>query len=419
MSTIISFLKSLIRPILNRFPKLKGIVNSTRLRLWRFAYQGKSQKESRFPGLDKIYFNPSRVKDYIIRDYDKWKDRGKILDGDWDQNRGLFEEIDVFLAFQSRFFGNKSWQETPFYQRVLNQLSSGEVKWGCRTQEDFDKRCEALDQLFHNIKENGYQSQEDLPDRKDTPLQLYDEVSVCIDRDGQLIFEDGRHRLSIAKLLKLEEIPFQVSVIHKDWHDFRTDIIAYANRNDGYVYAPLLHPHLENIPSVHSHQRFEIFKPHLSEKRGKLLDIGAHWGYFCHQFENEGFECYAGEMDEAHLYFMKKLRKAENKQFNIIDKSIFDYHDHTDFDIVLALNIFHHFLKNETDFNHLLNLLDRLDMNMMFFEPHLASEPQMKDAYANYKPDEFAAFIIENSCLNHIEMIGEAEDSRRIYKLSK
>lgn len=419
MTKIINFLKSIIRPVLNRFPRLKGGVNRIRLSLWRSSYQNKAQKGERFAALDKIFVRPSRVKEYIIRDYDKWKDRGKILDGHWDQHRGMVEELDVFQAFQARFFGNKSWQETPFYQRVLNQLANGAVKWGCKTQADFDQRCEGLDRLFQTIKDNGYLSQEELPDRKDTPLQLYDEVSVCVDRDGQLLFEDGRHRFCIAKLLELDEIPVQVTVRHRDWYNFRRDIIAYASRNDGRVYAPLLHPDLQNIPSVHGHQRFEVFKLHLPENRGKLLDIGAHWGYFCHRFEDEGFDCYAAEMDEAHLHFMKKLRKADNKQFHIIDKSIFDYHDQTDFEIVLALNIFHHFLKNETDYQQLISLLGRLNMNVMFFEPHLTTEPQMVNAYANYDPDKFAAFIVENSCLNHVEMIGEAEDSRRIYKLSK
>jgi hypothetical protein len=85
---------------------------------------------------------------------------------------------------------------------------------------------------------------------------------------------------------------------------------------------------------------------------------------------------------------------------------------------VLALNIFHHFLKNEESYFKLLNLLKDLKMREMYFQPHLPNEPQMRGAYKNYSVEDFVAFILKASRLSRAEFIGSAEDGRRLYKLS-
>jgi len=59
-----------------------------------------------------------------------------------------------------------------------------------------------------------------------------------------------------------------------------------------------------------------------------------------------------------------------------------------------------------------------LKVKEMFFEPHHPHEDQMMDAYRNYSPDEFVAFIQENTGLKQAELIGHASDERPIYKLT-
>jgi hypothetical protein len=117
------------------------------------------------------------------------------------------------------------------------------------------------------------------------------------------------------------------------------------------------------------------------------------------------------------VYFLEKLMRAENRKFKIIYGSIFDYREKTNFDVVLAFNIFHHFLKTEETYYRLIELLNRLDMKVMFFQSHLPESPQMRGAYRNYDCEEFINFILKNSRLNEVMYINKAKGERPIYRL--
>ena len=195
-------------------------------------------------------------------------------------------------------------------------------------------------------------------------------------------------------------------------------MIDYARKQPwGKLYQPVTHPHLGDIPSVYGEERFEMIRAHLPVQRGDLLDIGAHWGYFCHKFEELGFNCYAVESDASMRYYMEKLRVVEKRRSKVIYGSILDYGDKTDFDVVLALNIFHHLLKSQDTYTGLVELLRRLDMKVMFFQTELPDSPLMKGVYRNFACDEFIDFILENSSLNEATCIGETENGRPMYRL--
>jgi hypothetical protein len=141
----------------------------------------------------------------------------------------------------------------------------------------------------------------------------------------------------------------------------------------------------------------------------------------CHRFEDQGFDCTAIEIDETHLYFMKKLRAAADKKFDIRFCSFLDDVDITqqDFEVVLALNIFHHFLKEEPDYIKLISFLKQLKTNYIVFEPHLTDEPQMANAHKNYAAEEFCAFVMEHTGMHSKTRIFQAHDGREVYILSR
>ncbi len=387
-----------------------------RLYVWRFIwyirgsllpqkYQNISVKKRNL-----YWINPSKIIYTSMKEFDIYRDNGKYLGGNWDLLENKFEEQDFYKSICARINDNKEWPDLGYYQRILKEISQGNIKWSCRTKGELDKRCQKLESIYEDIKTINYKTN-----------RFGDEIALSIGRHGDLLFNNGRHRLTFCKMLGIKEIPVKIIVRHSKWIKFKKEILFYAKNYKGKVYAPLTHIDFQWIPSHHTDRRFKLIKNNLSVKKGTLLDIGSHWGYFCHKFEKEGFECYSVENDPTNLYFLKKLRRAEKRQFTIVSESIFSFckHKKRKFDVVLALAIFHHFIKQEKSFHQLIELLKNLDMKEMVFQPHLPNETQMNRSFRNFKPEEFIAFILEYSCLTTIKMIGYEETGRPIYIFTK
>ena len=382
---------------------------------------------------DKTYWVSPQEINYSLMSpggkFNIWQNYGKILGGDWDKSSVKFEDLDIYQAFKQRFKEGKKWEETKFYQRVLEQISNGVKKWECENKKGFDMRLGKLDLLYRQIKDNGYKLQTELYPSKGLINKIgesggaLDEIAVVIDRNGQFLLVEGRHRLSIAKLLNLSSIPIKIIARHKKWMEFRKELIFFSkNYQKGKLYQPLTHPDLQDILFQRDgEERFKLIKEYLDIKRGTLLDIAANLGYFCHKFEEIGFDCYALEENRMCIYFLEKLKKIENRKFKIISENLFEYKKNQAivFDVVLALSIFHHFLDRKDTYLNLINFLKRLKTKELFFEPYLPIEFQGRKTYQSYTPEQFVNFIIKNSCcLNKAELIGKSEKGRPIYKIT-
>lgn len=139
----------------------------------------------------------------------------EVLSGDWDLQTSSIEKLDYYIAFKEFFVKNKLWQDTSLYRKILCQIKSGENKFGYKTKMDLDLKTREWEKLFNSIKANGYLSQFELKSER-----FWDDIRVCIGRDGSVRFVDGRHRLAICKILGIEYIPVFVTVIHLHYYNF-------------------------------------------------------------------------------------------------------------------------------------------------------------------------------------------------------
>lgn len=377
-----------------------------------------------------------QIKNQIFRDqvFDRVKDNGKIYGGNWDISDYKFSDLEVYKAVKQRIENGIPWEETAFYRTTISHINSGKIMWNCTNELDFIQRCKHLDELIKSIKENGYKLSCNIVingDEKFAPSSFKKnskEILVNIGRNGEYLFQDGRHRLSIAKILKIDRISVKVLVRHKEWQDMR-DLLEsmvkdkWGASGRGQLYQNPIHPDLVDFPFSHDCQdRFEAMKRFLQNSGGILLDVGANFGFFCHKFEELNYKCYAIELSEEVAMVAEKIRIAEGKHFKIINKNLFDiinddFFLSTNFDIILALNIFHHFLKTKENYIKLKKWFEVVKLKQMFFEPHRYDETQMLNAYINYNDNEFVDFILENTKLNNAECICEAKDGRKLYRL--
>lgn len=169
-------------------------------------------RERRTAGhLDYVpYFKP-REANWDSLPFEAEVPYGTVRGGDWDSTRADFEELLLYRGILQRFRDDVPWEETVFYTELHERcLDQG---WGpdaatARVRE----RCDRIEQVSDGLEQDGYRSQRALNGH---PLH---EVTVTVARDGELLYNcEGRHRLCLAKVLGIEEIPVLVLVTHSEF----------------------------------------------------------------------------------------------------------------------------------------------------------------------------------------------------------
>lgn len=185
----------------------------------------------------------------------------------------------------------------------------------------------------------------------------------------------------------------------------------------GMIYAPIEHPAFADVRSRWSPDRLSQIGAAIEPGPGTALDIGSHWGHIAHYLEDRGYKVTACEASPRHLYFLKEIRDLCGKTFDIFPGSIFDL-PNPDYDLVMALNIFHHFLKKEDRFKKFDAFLDRLKCRTMIYQAHRPKDRESIEQEGHYiEPTEMAHWIAKKLSLGNVEQIGD-ENGRHIFKLS-
>lgn len=185
----------------------------------------------------------------------------------------------------------------------------------------------------------------------------------------------------------------------------------------GAIYAPIDHPAFADVPVSWKDKRFDLFRPHLEHQGGTALDIGTHWGYMAHRLEDEGYRVTANEHSPKHLYFLREIRDICGKKFDIIEGNIFAQGS-LKYDVIIALNIFHHFLKTDERFENFQKMLRNTECKMMIYQAHRSTERPKLDAANHFmEPQMMAEFIADRLRLQNVQHLG-ADGGRDIFKIS-
>ncbi|HEX2163634.1 MAG TPA: methyltransferase domain-containing protein, partial [Thermoanaerobaculia bacterium] len=212
--------------------------------------------------------------------------------------------------------------------------------------------------------------------------------------------------------------PARVALRHRQWARLAIEARAYTRQRGGTAYQPYLHPDLADLPSDQGHERFDLLLGALPVRSGTLVDLGANSGYFSHRFEAAGFDCVAVERSQKEAHFLTALRDAAGRRFAVLRGSLTEVALPERPDVVLALNVFHHFLKTEAGFRELAGFLDRLHARFLLFEAHLPDDPQMAQAPHNMPPGEFVEWVRRAGGFASVHEIGHAADGRPLYLLA-
>lgn len=167
---------------------------------------------------------------------------GTVQNGSWDINTDTFTEVWEFRGLREWHVEDVPWEHTDFFKKYMETIRDRGRIYGCKSRNELLEKCFKYESMFENIDNKGYKTQRELG--KINPLR---EIQVNIGRDGEFLFDnDGRHRLSIAKVLELEEIPVIVKARHTVWQQLR-DNISQNGLSEEHDEELRHHPDLQDI----------------------------------------------------------------------------------------------------------------------------------------------------------------------------
>lgn len=188
--------------------------------------------------LETRWVDPMMIRKRPIYGYfDKLTNIGSVRGGVWDYSVADAADHPTIRGLHQRFEDGYAWEDTVYYRRNVEAIEAGSSRKGCSTAEEFlTVRCAYFDTLFERIRMDGYRTQAELDGamidtnrfEMNQDRLLTNEVGVNIGRDGSFLINSGFHRLAIAKILRLEEIPVQIIVRHRDWQRTRAAALDTA-----------------------------------------------------------------------------------------------------------------------------------------------------------------------------------------------
>lgn len=185
---------------------------------------------------------------------------GRIEGGDWDceENCHPLNETVAYRGLTQRFEEGYDWEETALYQQAKDRFENGDRVRGYDSLEEYENvRCEYIDELFRTIKQDGYRPNEGTIHEKPTQDNPFEdayahhlEPLVVVGRSGEISWSEGYHRLVIASILNIDEIPVYVLSRHERWQRVRDRIYdTSASKFPAELESHSDHPDLRDIHS--------------------------------------------------------------------------------------------------------------------------------------------------------------------------
>ncbi|WP_141212057.1 hypothetical protein [Halorubrum sp. Eb13] len=199
----------------------------------------------------KLHIRPNQVNCYN-KEIKPYTGLGLIRGGGWDHTDKCtpIRKTTHYRGIQQRFEKGLDWEETAYVQK---RLLNGEAE---NLSDRQRKRVEYFEDLFYDIKQNGYRSnrssEHNAPEGGNRQGSLRHvhalEVLVTIGRDGEIYLNEGFHRCAIAKFLNVNKIPVNVLARHEEWQKKREIIKAASNQGAVSCLSEYVtHPDMEDI----------------------------------------------------------------------------------------------------------------------------------------------------------------------------
>jgi hypothetical protein len=228
---------------------------------------------------------------------------GSVLDGDWDIDAPPFEALAAYRSIEQRLRQGTPWCDTEYFAESMRDINAGRTLWNCRNGEDLEARLQYIDSVVDSVRQHGMLRQTEVTAQHDPTRRYSDEVEVNVARNGAILFQDGRHRLAIAKVLKVPLIPVKVRVRHRQWQVLREQVLDLRRAaDDGTLMLPYPAPH-PDFGDIAADDTAQLAIDALLniplKKQLRVLDLEGRLGFVSWQLAIAGHEVATFESDDT------------------------------------------------------------------------------------------------------------------------
>lgn len=167
-----------------------------------------------------IHIDPSTIT-HTTDEFAMFYDVGTIQGGDWDKRVEPVENNFKYEAVWEHFENNVPWEDTGLFSEYSSILQEDGQADSYTSISELKDRYEKIDAIFEDIRSNGFKSPSEINSGDISKKEQYDYPAVHITREGEIVFADGWHRFTIARVLELDEIPVRIIARHKIWQSIR------------------------------------------------------------------------------------------------------------------------------------------------------------------------------------------------------
>lgn len=200
---------TLVHSILDHLIITYGQMYFDRIKLSDFDCTDGDYLELQYIKPEEVVFYQPNFSNPYLREFEErnWQ---PTLHGPWDRIRCKFYNTIFFKSLRNHFENGVPWEETIFVNRRMHAGEGTPRTWGVNQPSDVQSRCNEVEELYQSITENGFY-------HRTKREEFAEDVLVNIARDGSYILVSGRHRIAIARILNLNEIPVRTLIHHVDW----------------------------------------------------------------------------------------------------------------------------------------------------------------------------------------------------------
>lgn len=167
-------------------------------------------------------------------------------------------------------------------------------------EECFRHREKATIELYHSIKDNGYNGSS---------------IIVRFDDEGRIHIYDGFHRVAIMKYLGMDvDLNVQAGWEDNDWDFPLVDVLLKTDRKGKQTYQPVLDRRISkagfSCDRMDSYSRLDYMLTHMVGDT--VLDIGCSEGYFALELAKRGYRVTAIDADKNKAAVTRYLATINN-----------------------------------------------------------------------------------------------------------